>query len=85
MTVPPENPMPEQILAAAARTAKLWTGDWGIYLREISHLTGLTLTECLLFDMVLTWRDISAANKENIGFVKKHIEREHGDEDWKAP
>ena len=76
-----------EILANAARTAQMWTGDWGIYMQEVSRLTGLTIEQCLLFDLVLTHRDVCKITADNVAWVRAHIEAEHrGDrDDWQTP
>ena len=71
--------------AFAARTAEAWRTDWGIYLGEVQRLTGLTLEQALLFDMMCTWRDMRSRIADNVAFVKKHIEEEHRPDDWQQP
>lgn len=53
---------PLTIEEAAALTATMWTEGAGIYFGELRRLTGLTLEQAMLFDMLCTWRDIQTQN-----------------------
>lgn len=74
----------QEIKEHAAKVAASWDSDWGIYLPELARLTGLTLEQVMLWDMLLTWRDTNEMSRTNIAKVAEHMKRCEGEDDeWK--
>ena len=62
-----------------------WDHDWGPFYHAVAERCGLTLTEAMLYvvsNKIHWWTEAQQAASKKF---ERHMETEHGDEDWRAP